>query len=116
MQNDTFRRSPMQNSHFESGFYGACCHQSIAEGIADNLPIEQFQNDRQILPATAGSHIGDIAGPDLVRRIDGKILLQTNGFDWLVMIRVRRDLELPCHFGSQTHESHHTGRLRSPTW
>ena len=90
----------MLGGHIQSRDHRAFGAQSVAERVTDDLPAEQLQNDRQILPAALGPDVGDVAGPYLVGRFGAEILLEQIGRDRLLMIRIGRDLELPSGFGA----------------
>lgn len=87
---------------------GCCCNTAIssagitvvvgskalAEGIAVDLPIEEFHDHREILPAAIGPEIRDVACPGFERHFRGEVLLQDIRCNGFFVIRVRRNLEL----------------------
>ena len=71
-----------------------CPRHALAHREADDLTAEQIDDDREIEPAFLRPEIGDVAGPDTVRRFDAKVALQQVRRDRKPMRTVRRRLEL----------------------
>src|SRR5450759_4340526 len=67
---------------------------ALAHREADHLAAEQVDDDREIEPSFLCPHIGDVAGPDPIRRLDVKPTLQQVRRDGKAMRTVRRRLEL----------------------
>jgi len=56
----------MLHRHVKRSNHRAFGAQPVAQRVADDLPAEQLQNDRQILPAALGQYLGDVTRPDPV--------------------------------------------------
>lgn len=112
MEDDSFRRLLLQYGHFQRR--NNCCFGSkaLAEGIADDLPIEEFHDHREILPAAIGPEIRDVACPGFERHFRGEVLLQDIRCNGFLVIRVRRNLELSGGLGPEPHRSHQSGHAR----
>jgi hypothetical protein len=69
----------------------------------DHLPVEQIQEHGQIQPSLIGRDVGNIANPDMIRSINGKVLIQKVWRYRKVMPGIGRCLEFL--FGSRPYAS-----------
>jgi hypothetical protein len=75
------RRRPLPLGGHEEGGRGELCAQVVAHGPPHDLAARQVEHSRQVPPALAGRHVGDVGEPDLVRGRGREALLQEVGRD-----------------------------------
>ena len=109
MQNDASRQLPLEYGHIQRRVHRCFGGHLAAELLADDLPIEQFENDRKILPPACGSQVYDVSTPDLKRDVDREFLTEEVRRYRLVVVRIIRHLELSSGFGPEPHRSHQSG-------
>ena len=67
---------------------------ALAHREANHLTAEQVDDDREIDPSFLCPEIGDVASPDMIRRLDAKLALQQVWRDRKAMRTIGRRLEL----------------------
>jgi len=69
------RRMPPEPGH-PQGIHSQRPRHALAHCKADHLPVEQIDHHGKIEPAFIGPDVGNVACPDLVRRIHGEVARQ----------------------------------------
>ena len=101
MVHQTRRRAPAEPGHGQRVCHNIRRHTRLKRP-ANNLAIEQIENDGQIPPAVVGPQVSDVRRPYLIRRSRRKVSVQQIGRYQHTVLRVRRYLENRLPIGTAT--------------